>query len=86
MSAKPHVTYVDFTTITIEELKDIEINFDHKISKTGILHGYSLYFDAYFIGSDPRNKVVLSTAPENPATHWYQTRILMREPLGVTKN
>lgn len=49
------------------------------------MHGYGLYFDAVFRGSDPQNQVILSTAPEAPATHWYQTRLLLREPVGVNK-
>ena len=48
MSANPYVTNVDFTKITLEDLKDIEISFNHKISKTGMVHGYGLYFDALF--------------------------------------
>jgi hypothetical protein len=86
MSHKPHITHVDFTSICVDELKHIEIEFEHKISRTGVMHGFGLYFDAYFRGSERKNQVILSTAPENPATHWYQTRLLMREPLGVTKN
>mmetsp|Transcript_10967 Transcript_10967/g.14825 ORF Transcript_10967/g.14825 Transcript_10967/m.14825 type:complete len:81 (+) Transcript_10967:989-1231(+) len=52
--------------------------------KTGILHGYALYFDAYFTGKD--YTVVLHTGPEHAATHWYQTRLLIPEPLGVNRN
>ena len=66
-------------------MKTIKINFEHKISKTGIVHGYGLYFDAIFRGSQSQNEVMLSTAPNAPSTHWYQTRLLLREPIGVTK-
>lgn len=54
------------------------------MSKTAILHGYALYFDAYFTGKD--YTVVLHTGPDHPATHWYQTRLLIPEPLGVNRN
>ena len=30
--------------------------------------------------------MVLHTGPEHPATHWYQTRLLIPEPLGVNRN
>lgn len=53
------------------------------INKKGIIHGYGLYFDAFFKGSNPENEVILSTAPESPSTHWYQCRLLLREPIGV---
>lgn len=85
MSHRPYVQKVDFTTITIEQLKKVEIYFEHLINKTGILHGYGLYFDAIFRGSNPENEVILSTAPESPSTHWYQCRLLLREPIGVNK-
>ena len=52
--------------------------------KTAILHGYAIYFDAYFTGAD--KTVILHTGPEHPATHWYQTRLLIPEPLGVNRN
>jgi type I protein arginine methyltransferase len=85
MCVSPFVKQVDFTSCTLEELKEIDIKFEHKISKTGIIHGYGLYFDAIFRGSMAQNEVVLSTAPSSPSTHWYQTRLLLREPIGVTK-
>ena len=56
----------------------------HQMNKTAILHGYALYFDAFFEGSD--SKHVLHTGPQHPATHWYQTRLLLPEPLGVNRN
>lgn len=85
MSVQPFVKHVDFTSCTIESLQLIEMHFEHQINKTGILHGYGLYFDAYFKGSNLANQVVLSTAPESAATHWYQCRLLMREPIGVNR-
>jgi len=53
------------------------------MTKTAILHGYAIYFDAVFAGQD--FFVTLGTGPENPATHWYQTRLFIPEPLGVNK-
>ena len=57
--------------------------FEHTISKTAILHGYALYFDAYFTGAN--HEVILHTGPEHAATHWYQTRLFLPEPLGVNR-
>ncbi len=71
--------------MTVQELQEITVPFKHKISRTGIIHGYALYFDAIFRGSIKSNQVILSTAPSEPATHWYQTRLLLREPVGVNK-
>lgn len=61
----------------------VDWHFDHKINKTALMHGYMLYFDAFFDGDDL--KQVLHTGPEHPATHWYSTRLLLEEPVGVNK-
>ncbi len=45
------------------------------------MHGLGCWFDAYFLGS--QHMVILSTSPASAATHWYQTRLLLRTPLGV---
>jgi hypothetical protein len=55
MSNQPFVKVVDFTSCTIEDLQNVEIKFSHIINKTGIMHGYALYFDAIFKGSNPDN-------------------------------
>ncbi len=61
----------------------IDWNFEHKITKTALMHGYMIYFDAHFDGSN--QPFSLHTGPEHPATHWYSTRLLLEEPIGVTK-
>lgn len=53
------------------------------MERAGLIHGYALYFDAIFKGSE--TYVTLMTGPNAPPTHWYQTRLLLREPLGVNK-
>ena len=42
----------DFESCTLDDLKTVHLTFSHTISKMGILHGYALYFDAYFTGAD----------------------------------
>jgi type I protein arginine methyltransferase len=61
----------------------VDFFFKHRIETTGLIHGYALYFDAIFKGS--QNYVTLQTGPTAPATHWYQTRLLLKEPLAVNK-
>ncbi|EGG16419.1 putative protein arginine methyltransferase [Cavenderia fasciculata] len=82
--------YIDFTTIDKEELrsivlKNIDFKFDHQLepSKTTIIHGFSIWFNCYFIGSTNQT-VQLSTAPGQPATHWKQTNILLPSELNIT--
>lgn len=85
MADRPTIHHVDFSTVSVDDLKSIEIPFEHTMNKAGIVHGYALYFDVLFLGSDINNATILSTGPEAPNTHWYQTRLLMREPIGVNK-
>lgn len=67
----------------MNELQEIDFYFKHRLDKTGLIHGYALYFDAIFKGSE--TYITLSTGPNSAATHWYQTRLLLKEPLGVNK-
>ena len=61
----------------------IEWKFEHKIRKTAVMHGYMLYFDAFFDGDD--KQLVLHTGPEHPPTHWYSMRMLFEEAVGVNR-
>ena len=73
----------NFETCSLEDLMLIDWHFEHTIKKTALLHGYMLYFDAYFEGTD--NQFVLHTGPEHPPTHWYAIRLLLEEPIGVNR-
>jgi len=72
---------VDFRTTTLEALQTFEIPLSFRITRTSLLHGLGCWFDAHFIGSDAH--VTLTTAPDQPGTHWYQCRLLLREPIAV---
>jgi len=65
-------------------LQEVDFFFKHRIDTTGLIHGYAVYFDAIFKGSTAY--VTLQTGPTAPATHWYQTRLLLKEPLAVNKS
>ena len=84
LSATPYKIEFDFESCTIDDLKTVHLEFEHQMNKTAILHGYAIWFDAHFTGRD--FQITLHTGPEHPATHWYQTRLLIPEPLGVNKN
>lgn len=79
--AKHQSMRFDFTKITIESLHSIDIPFDFEITQPCLIHGIAGWFDAIFEGSQSR--VVLSTAPWCPGTHWYQIRFLLETPLAV---
>ena len=71
----------DFATCTVAELRDFVVPLDFLITKTAIMHGVGCWFDTTFDGSVER--VVLSTSPSMPGTHWYQSRLLLRRPIAV---
>ncbi|KAI7814074.1 protein arginine methyltransferase [Triplophysa rosa] len=62
-----------------EDLHQMEIPFVFKMLQTGLIHGLAFWFDVAFVGS--RTTVWLSTAPNEPLTHWYQVRCLLQTPL-----
>ena len=45
--------------------------------------GIACWFDVCFNGSE--NLVRLSTSPREPATHWYQCRLLLPQPIAVNR-
>ena len=71
----------DFGTCLVQDLRTFTIPFSFSITKTAILHGFGCWFDAFFDGTTER--VVLSTSPKAPGTHWYQSRLLLRRPIAV---
>lgn len=97
--SQPVVGYVDPTTLLCNQtvshaidfekdapasLHDMTLPFDFVSSKTALCHGLAVWFDVSFIGST--TTLVLSTSPYAPGTHWYQCRLLLKEPLAVNVN
>jgi len=81
----PHRTChtIDFSVVQSEELHNFEIPFRFKIDQTAIMHGIGGWFDINFFGNTEHVK--LSTAPDCPGTHWYQCRLLFKDPIAVNK-
>ncbi|KAF9976065.1 hypothetical protein BGZ73_009163 [Actinomortierella ambigua] len=77
---------MDFSTITMEELKDFVVPLEWQAQYTGLMHGVAGWFSLQFSGN-PANEqaspIELSTAPHAEKTHWQQVRFLFREPLAV---
>ena len=72
---------IDFSTCSSKSLEFCEFPFSWKIVRTELMHGYACWFDVKFFGSGA--VVSLTTSPRAPGTHWYQSRLLFREPLAV---
>lgn len=81
LMAKPCVHSTNFLTTTEEQLQKIYIPLQYTMLKTGTIHGLAFWFDVAFLGQV--SQVYLSTAPQEPLTHWYQVQCLLPNPLFV---
>jgi len=81
LMAKPCVHSTNFLTTSEEQLQNIHIPLQYTMLMTGTLHGLAFWFDVAFLGAS--NHVYLSTAPQEPLTHWYQVRCLFPNPVFV---
>lgn len=81
----PHRTKhtIDFSVVEPAEMHKFDVDFKFKIDTTAIMHGIGGWFDINFLGSV--ETVILSTAPDSPGTHWYQCRLLFKDPIAVNK-
>ena len=64
----------DFNTMAIAELQRFDFPFMFQMSAIIPVHGIALWFDCSFPGS--QREILLSTAPSEPLTHWYQVRCM----------
>ena len=81
LSAETASLTVDFERDEPESLHELVLPFRLRVGRTGLCHGLAAWFDVAFNGSDAT--VVLQTGPTAPGTHWYQCRLLLREPIAV---
>lgn len=72
---------IDFAKDEPESLHELTLPFEFVSNRTGVCHGLACWFDVVFDGSASR--VVLNTGPAHPGTHWYQCRLLLKEPIAV---
>ena len=54
---------------------------DTTMSDAVAVHGLACWFDVEFNGSTDQR--TLTTSPDQPRTHWYQTILPLKEPLVV---
>lgn len=69
----------DFSTLTAEQLSQIDLPFSLTAPHPMTIHGIVSWFDVAFLGS--KETVFLSTSPHSPLTHWYQVRCLFERPM-----
>lgn len=81
LMAKPVTHSVNFLSAAEDDLHRIEIPLHYTVHTAGSVHGLAFWFDVLFQGSNV--PVWLSTAPQEPLTHWYQVRCLLPTPIFV---
>jgi type I protein arginine methyltransferase len=81
LMASPVAFEIDFSTRPLADLASIEVPFHFAATDAGSIHGLVAWFDVAFEGSTER--VVLSTAPDQPQTHWAQTLFVLADPIDV---
>ena len=76
MMATPEVVAtLDLHTTTVGELSELGQRCRFRAARSGIVHGYALWFACRF----QPTAVVLSTGPSDPPTHWKQSVVLLPE-------
>ncbi|TYZ59087.1 hypothetical protein PybrP1_007207 [[Pythium] brassicae (nom. inval.)] len=81
LATQPATHVLDFKDVAVEALHTFDMPFRFEITKTAIMHGLGCWFTVDFLGSNAH--VTLSTAPDEPGTHWYQCRLLLPTPIAV---
>lgn len=76
--------FVDYMTVTQNELVEFTIPISWEIEATGLIHGIAGWFSLDLDPTGKRSsKYKLDTSPRDPITHWQQVRFLLRHPLAV---
>jgi histone-arginine methyltransferase CARM1 len=81
--AAPATTPFDFETLPLGALAEIRLPFTFTALRDAVVHGLAGWFDVAFEGTSER--VVLTTAPDAPETHWSQLRFVFVEPLTLRR-
>eukprot|EP00835_Amoeboradix_gromovi_P001293 NODE_56_length_25944_cov_0.235287.p7 type:complete len:343 gc:universal NODE_56_length_25944_cov_0.235287:14352-15380(+) len=73
---------INLYTITVEDLKNINLQFKLTATKNDMAHAFVVWFDTYFRLD---KTVVFSTSPYAKYTHWKQTILYTKEPMALIK-
>jgi len=83
ISEPERVISIDCNTITIEELKQLKGDFCFESTRDGSWDGFEGHFSVHFSGTE--KKITLSTSPQDPLTHWEQTKFLFEKRKTIKK-
>lgn len=76
------VTWLDLREVTLDEVQSIKLSHLAVANKNGKYQGICLWFTCTF-PSFLNEPVILSTAPEDPETHWKQITIVLPTEVEV---
>ncbi|ELR19188.1 protein arginine nmethyltransferase 2, putative [Acanthamoeba castellanii str. Neff] len=76
---------LDIKTVTAQELQRVSAPIAIKPKRKGTFNGWGAWFEVVFPGQTADKDVVLSTAPEQPLTHWRQDVFLLERDFEVTE-
>eukprot|EP01088_Endostelium_zonatum_P009716 TRINITY_DN23023_c0_g1_i1.p1 TRINITY_DN23023_c0_g1~~TRINITY_DN23023_c0_g1_i1.p1 ORF type:complete len:375 (-),score=84.60 TRINITY_DN23023_c0_g1_i1:80-1204(-) len=86
LAEQKQVFDINILTVTIEQLKKVISTFNFTIEKETVLHGFAAYFDVSFgetASTQGKAPITLSTAPDQPLTHWRQDLFLLKDDVKV---
>lgn len=75
---------IDLTTVSEEDLKQINVKFELIANQDVDASGLSCWFDAIFNGTN--KKIKFSTSPFKPLTHWGQSIWSFKNEIKVKRN
>jgi len=80
-------TFVDWdmSTLRPEDFEELVRDVDFEITQDGDMAGFAFWFDVDFKAGDPVKRVVLSTGPDAPVTHWKQGLLMFKETIALSR-
>lgn len=83
---KPESYYFDFKQMGPDDIKDILFNFKFSTTNELSYNALGMWFDVNFPALASGESICLSTAPNKPLTHWYQSIFLLPKEYGGNIN
>lgn len=72
---------IDFYTATPQSLNELCIEIPLQMTRVPMVKEIGLWFDVVFPTIPGAHPVILTTAPNATPTHWYQTLLLLNDPV-----
>ncbi|KAI7790440.1 protein arginine N-methyltransferase 2 [Triplophysa rosa] len=78
LSTPSDVITLDMITIQVSDLERLNGEFRFTIEKSGVLHGFTVWFSAHFQSLEGDGPLLeLNTGPYSEITHWKQTLFML---------